>query len=79
MCHWPDGHAAAQTLYAGGQPGGEGKGLSQPPSSLYPSPKQATSASAAVCKYCALGESTTGASNDTCPVHPDLKRCLKCS
>lgn len=79
LCHWPGGHAAAQTLYTGGWPAGEGKGLSQLLSSLPPSPKQATSASAAVRKYCALDEFTEDASDDICPVHPDLKRCLKCS
>lgn len=79
MWHWPDGHTAAQTLYASGWPAGKEKGLSQLPSSLHPSSKQAASASAAIRKYCALDESTEDASDDTCPVHPDLKRCLKCS
>lgn len=79
MCHCPDGHATTQTLYTGGWPTGERKGLSQLPSSLRPSPKQATSASAAVRKYCALDESTEDASHDTCPVHPDLNRHFKCT
>lgn len=40
-------------------------------------PKQATRASAAARKDCALQGSTGDASDDACPVHPDLKGCLK--
>lgn len=79
LCHWPDGHKAAQTLYAGIWPGGERKRLCQLLNSLHPSPKQATHTSAVTHKHHALGESTKVTSDDTWPVHPDLERCLKCS
>lgn len=79
LCHWPDGHTAAQTLCAGIWPGGERKRLSQLLNSLHPSPKQATHTSAVIHKHHALGKSTKDTSDDTCPVHRDLEWCLKCS
>lgn len=75
LCCWPGGKTAAQTLHVGGQAArGEKAGFA-----AQLRPKRATRASAAPRKYCALQGSTGNTSDDACPIHPDLKRCLKCS
>lgn len=75
LATWPQ----TSSNFGGIWPGGERKRLSQLLNSLHPSPKQATHTSAVIHKHHALGESTEDTSHDTCPIHPDLERCLKCS